>query len=412
MSNFPYHETILKRFLRYAVINTMSDPHVTNKRPSTDGQLELLQILFNELQDLGIESVVFDKKGYVVAKIESNSDKEITPIAFMAHVDTADDVWGNDVKPRVIEKYDGSIITLNSEYALDPAEHPDLKDVVGSTIVVTDGNTLLGGDDKAGVAIIMSLAEYLMTHNEVLHGQVELIFTSDEEIGSGMDAFDLSLIDAKVCYTIDGNGGGEIEGECFNAATVHIEFTGVPYHLGAARGRLVNSVSMAAAFIQAIPRSESPEATDGRYGYYSVDDIKGTIVHTSLSYYVRDFDSNHLEERIDTLKSVGMSIEKLFPGGKVTFKTTHSYSNMAESIKKNPEVMESIFASAKKIDLPIVEKIIRGGTDGARLTSMGIPTPNIFTGSHNLHSRYEWLSLTYAKEAALLIEEIVNYWAK
>jgi len=412
MSNFPYHETILKRFLRYAVIHTMSDPHVTDKRPSTDGQLELLNILYNELKELGIEDVTFDEKGYVVAKIISNVDKETTPIAFMAHVDTADDVWGNDVKPRVIEDYDGSAIALNDQYSLDPTEHPDLKDEVGSTIVVTDGTTLLGGDDKSGVAIIMSVAEYLMSHREVKHGLVEFVFTSDEEIGSGMDAFDLSLIDAKVCYTIDGNGGGEIEGECFNAATVKVEFTGVPYHLGAARGRLVNSVSMAATFMNAIPRSESPESTDGRYGYYSVDDIKGTIVHTSLAYYVRDFDSARLEERIDTLKSVGMSVEKLFPGGKVSLSTTHSYSNMAQEIKKNPEVMESIFASAKSIHLPLVEKVIRGGTDGARLTSMGVPTPNIFTGGHNLHSRYEWLSIRQATHSALLVEEIVNYWVK
>ena len=412
MSNFPYSETILKRFLRYTAINTMSDPHVTDKRPSTDGQLELLGMLYNELKDLGIQDVMFDEKGYVVAKIASNVDKETTPIAFMAHVDTADDVWGNDVKPRVIENYDGNVVTLNEEYSLDPVEHPDLKNEIGSTIVVTNGETLLGGDDKSGVAIIMSLAEYLMSHKEVKHGCVELIFTSDEEIGSGMDAFDMSFIDAQVCYTIDGNGGGEIEGECFNAATVKVDFTGIPYHLGAARGRLVNSVTMAATFMNAIPLSESPEATDGRYGYYSVDDIKGTIVHTSLIYYVRDFDSERLEQRIDTLKSVGQCIEKLFPGGKVSLSATHSYSNMAQGIKENPEVMDSIFTSAKRIDLPLVEKIIRGGTDGARLTSMGVPTPNIFTGAHNLHSRYEWLSIKQATHSALLVEEIVNYWVK
>lgn len=412
MSNFPYHETILKRFLRYAIVNTMSDPHVTDKRPSTDGQLELLNILYKELKELGIEKVTFDKKGYVVAKIPSNVDKDTKTIAFMAHVDTADDVWGNDVKPTVIENYDGSVISLNSDYSLDPKEHPDLHDEIGHTIVVTDGTTLLGSDDKSGVAIIMALAEYLMSNSEVKHGDVELIFTSDEEIGSGMDAFDISLIDASVCYTIDGNGGGEIEGECFNAATVNIDFTGVPYHLGAARGRLVNSVSMASAFINAIPRSESPEATDGRYGYYSVDDIKGTIVHTSLSYYVRDFDKEQLEYRIETLKSVGETIEKLFPGGKVSMSVSHSYSNMAHEIKKNPQVMESVFASAKAIDLPLVEKIIRGGTDGARLTSMGVPTPNIFTGGHNIHSRYEWLSLRQAVDSARLVEEIVRYWVK
>ncbi|NCB02463.1 MAG: peptidase T [Spirochaetia bacterium] len=412
MSNFPYHETILKRFLRYAVVNTMSDPHVSDKRPTTDGQLELLEMLAKEVKELGISDVTFDHKGYVVARIPSNVDKEVTPIGFMAHVDTADDVWGNDVKPRVVTDYDGGVIILNDQYVLDPSHNSDLTHQVGSTIVVTDGTTLLGADDKSGVAIIMSLAEYLMSHDEVKHGIVELIFTSDEETGGGMDAFDLSLIKAKVCYTIDGNGGGEIEGECFNAASVKVEFTGVPYHLGAARGRLVNSVSMAATFMNAIPRSESPEATDGRYGYYSVDDIKGTIVHTSLLYYVRDFDINRLNERIETLKSVGQTVEKLFPGGKVTLSSHFSYANMADKIKEQPEVMESIFASAKIIHLPLEEKIIRGGTDGSRLTSLGIPTPNIFTGGHNIHSRYEWLSISQAVDAARLVEEIVHYWVK
>ncbi len=412
MSNFPYHDTILQRFLRYAVVSTMSDPHVTDKRPTTDGQIELLEIIMKEIKDLGIDDVTFDKKGYVVARIPSNIEKDVTPIAFMAHVDTADDVWGNDVKPRVIQSYDGKDISLNSEYSIKVAANPDLGKEVGHTLVVTDGNTLLGADDKAGIAIMMSLAEYLQSNNDVKHGEIELIFTSDEETGGGMDAFDISLIHAKVCYTIDGNAGGEIESECFNAASVKISFTGIPYHLGAARGRLVNSVSMAAAFINAIPRNESPEATDGRYGYYSVDDICGTIVHTTMVYYVRDFESARLNERIDALKSVATTIEKLFPGGKVDLEVSHSYANMREKIQEFPEVLESIRKSAETIDLTIEEKLIRGGTDGARLTTMGVPTPNIFTGGHNLHSRFEWLSISQATDAARLVEEIVNYWVK
>jgi len=412
MATFSYATPILERFLSYTKYDTMSDPHIEDSRPTSKGQVDLLHAIEKDLHSMGIEDTTYLEDGYLIARIPSNSSKEVTPIAFMAHVDVADDVKGNGVKARVIESYDGKDIPLNEQYTLKKEDNPLLEKHTGSTIVVTDGTTLLGADDKAGIAIIMALGEFITTNADFEHGDIEFVFTSEEETGRGMDAFDSSLLKAKACYTIDGTEGGEVEGECFNAATVHVHFYGIPCHLGAARGKLVNSVSMAASFIASVPRSESPEATDGRFGYYSADDIKGTMEHTSVTFHLRDFDITELRRRIEALKSLGKTTELLFPGGKVTVEDTLVYTNMADSIRKVPEVMNSIWASGERAGIKLHEKIIRGGTDGSRLSAMGIPTPNLFTGGHNLHSRFEWLALDEAVESAKLITEIVRYWVK
>ncbi len=400
-------DTILASFLRYARVDTMSDPHVTSVRPTTKGQMVLLELLEKELRAMGVEEMFMDPAGYLIARIPSNVSQEVKPIGFMAHVDVADDVPGNGVKPQVIHSYDGKDIRLSDEIVIsDPA----LQNHIGETLVTSDGTTLLGADDKAGVAILIAVAGYLLTHPEIEHGEVEFIFTSDEETGGGMDAFHLENIHSEVCYTLDGGPAGEIEAECFNAATVHVTCKGVPYHLGAARGRMVNSVSMATRFISSLPPQESPEATDGRYGYYTVDEIKGKIEETTFLCYVRDFDAHRFQERIETLEELGKMIERIFPGGKVTTEVNHSYSNMADGIAAHPGVMESIFESGKKADIPLHLKVIRGGTDGARLTAMGVPTPNIFTGGHNYHSKYEWLALRDASSSARLVTQIISYW--
>ncbi|MDC7246618.1 MAG: peptidase T [Sphaerochaetaceae bacterium] len=411
MSDFSYATPILNRFLSYTEFDTMSDPHAAF-RPSTPAQNDLLHAIEEDLHSMGFGDTTFLETGYLIARIPANVTRPVTPVAFMAHVDVADDVQGNGVKARVIERYDGNDVRLNETYTLTVQDNPLLKKHTGSTIVVTDGTTLLGADDKAGVAIIMALGEYISTHPEFEHGPIEFVFTSDEETGEGMDAFDSSLLGAKVCYTIDGTQGGEVEAECFNAATVSVDFYGIPCHLGSARGKLVNSVSMASSFITMVPKNESPEATDGRYGYYCADDIKGTLEHTSVTFHLRDFERGELDRRIEALKSLASTTEKLFPGGKVTVEEKIVYTNMADYIKKDPKVMESIFASGKEAHIELQEKLIRGGTDGARLSAMGIPTPNIFTGGHNLHSRYEWLALDDAVDCASLITEIVRYWVK
>ena len=404
------HDTILDLFLQYARIDTMSDPHVTDHRPTSDGQLELLELLERQCREMGIDDIVKDPNGYLIARIPStmSTSVPVQPVGFMAHVDVADDVPGNGVKPRVIPSYDGSPIVLSDDVVISD---PSLKSHIGETIVVADGTTLLGADDKAGVAILMAVAKHLMSHPEIEHGEIECIFTTDEETGAGMDAFRLEHLHSRVCYTLDGGPSPEVEAECFNAATVEVTCIGVPYHLGAARGRMVNSVSMANTFISALPSQESPEATDGRYGYYSVDEIHGKIEETRFLVYVRDFDAERFHQRIRTLESLADMVRQLYPKGEVLTGVNHSYSNMAEGIARHPQVMESLERSAENLGIELTLKVIRGGTDGARLTQMGVPTPNIFTGGHNYHSKYEFLAMSDACSSALFVTEILRYWA-
>ncbi|NLL25196.1 MAG: Peptidase T [Spirochaetes bacterium ADurb.Bin315] len=403
-------EDILKRFLRYVQVDTMSDDRVVDtKRPSTDGQWDLLKMLASELVELGVDDVHIDEKGIVIAKIPSNMKKAVPVVGFMAHVDTADDVPGNGVKPRVIEKYDGGDIPLNEEHSIVAAENPELSDYVGETLVVTDGTTLLGSDDKAGIAEIMSAVRHLMEHPEIEHGGINIIFTSDEETGAGMDGFPYEKLDCEYCYTVDGGRRFEIQSECFNAVTVKVGFEGVSYHLGAARGRMVNALTMASAFIGALPQAESPEATDGRYGYYCAHTIEGSIRHVDLTVYLRDFDLENLDRRIEVLKGLARTIEGLYPGGKVDLQAKHIYYNMAQIAKDKPIALDTLFAAGKALGFELKNEVIRGGTDGSRMANeAGIPCPNIFTGGYNVHSRYEWAALPAMVDATRLILKIIE----
>ncbi|MGI6466681.1 MAG: peptidase T [Sphaerochaetaceae bacterium] len=409
-----FSQRLLDRFLRYVAFDTMSDPHVTDRRPSTENQMLLLQTIEQELNEMGLTDTTLDSNGYLIGRLKSNlpAGKKVDTIGFMAHVDVADDVMGNGVKPTVIDNYDGSDIILNKDIVLKVEENRHLLDYVGSQIVVTDGTTLLGGDDKAGVAILVSVAQYFLENEDLKHGEIEFIFTTDEETGRGMDAFDPKWLNSTCCYTLDGGVRGEVEAECFNAATVKVDFYGVPQHLGAARAKMVNSVTMATKFVSMLPQSESPEATDGRFGYYCADEIRGTIGHTHLNLHIRDFDYDNLLKRIDNLKSLSIAIENLFDGGKVQLSSEVVYRNMYDSIKKDSRVMKAIFEAAEKLNLVLEQKIIRGGTDGARLAEMGIPTPNLFTGSHNLHSVTEWVGVKTMVDSAKLVEQIIYWWAK
>lgn len=406
-------DSIVKRFLRYVAFDTMSDPHAKDKRPSTDGQLEILRHIEKELKEIGVDSLHFDNNGYLVAKVASNlpPTQRGTTIGFMAHVDVADDVMGNGVKATLINSYDGKDIVLANGELITVAENRELERYIGDEIIVTDGTTLLGADDKAGVAICVETAKYLVENPQFLHGEVEFIFTTDEEIGKGMDSFDLDTINSVCCYTLDGGSQGIIEAECFNAATVTIDFYGIAAHLGDARGKMVSSVAMATTFLSSLPRTESPEATDGRYGYYAAEEIHGTTAHTRLTIYVRDFESEGLNRRLDVLKSLSETTEKLFVGGKVKFTSEIVYRNMYEAIQKNPLVMDAIYKSGEKLGIALTEKIIRGGTDGSKLAEMGIPAPNLYTGAHNLHSTKEWLAVPTMLESAALVTQIISYWA-
>ncbi len=408
--NSTFASEMLDRFLRYVAVDTMSDGRlVAEKTPSTDGQWDLLHMLADELRALGVEDIHIDDVGVVIARLPATIDRAVPTVGFMAHVDTADDVPGDGVKPRVITSYDGKDIPLNSDHTLTVEENPALLEYVGETVIVTDGTTLLGSDDKAGVAEMMSAAAYLLAHPEIERGEVELIFTTDEETGAGMDNFPYDTIRSEYCYTIDGGGRHLIQSECFNAATVKVRFSGISYHLGMARGRLVNALTMASFFVNALPQAESPEATDGRFGYYCPHTIEGTAAEVELTSYLRDFDLDILKRRAAALEDLAAATEALYPGGTVSVDTQYIYYNMALVAQEKPIAMQTLYKAGETLGFTLTEEVIRGGTDGARMANEhGIPCPNIFTGGHNLHSVYEWAALPAMVDAARLIVEIVQ----
>lgn len=407
-----YKQEVLDRFLRYVQVDTMSDESIADKKhPSTPGQWDLLRMLEGELKGLGLKDVVLDEYGYLLARLDA-TEQGLPSIAFCSHVDTADDVEGNHVRPRVVENYDGKDIRLNDEYSIVAADNPELARYVGSTIITSSGDTLLGCDDKGGVAEIMTAVSYLVKHPEIKHGEIEILFSPDEETGCGMDFFDASRLNAKALYTVDGGTRYEVELECFNAATVKVHFSGVSYHLGAARGRMVNALTMASAFINAIPQAESPEATDGRYGYYCAQSASGNATDMDVTVYLRDFDYDGLLRRIEVLQSLGKTVELLYAGGKVSVDSKISYLNMGEAAKKDPWAVEAIFKAGKALGQPLHTEIIRGGTDGSRIAQIkGIACPNLYTGGHNYHSRFEWAALDAMNDSVSLIIEIARQWA-
>lgn len=407
-----FKEEVLDRFLRYVQVDTMSDESIADKKhPSTPGQWDLLRMLETELKGLGLKDVVLDEYGYLLARLEA-TDEGLPCIAFCSHVDTADDVDGNHVKPRVIEGYDGKDIVLNEQCTIKAVENPELAKYVGSTIITSSGDTLLGCDDKGGVAEVMTAVSHLVKHPEIRHGEIEILFSPDEETGCGMDFFDASRLHAQALYTVDGGTRYEVELECFNAATVKVHFSGVSYHLGAARGRMVNALTMASAFINAIPQAESPEATDGRYGYYCAQNASGNATDMDVTVYLRDFDFDGLQRRIEVLESLGKAIELLYDGGKVSVDAKISYLNMGEAAKKDPWAVEAIFKAGEALGQPLHTEIIRGGTDGSRIAQMkGIACPNLYTGGHNYHSRFEWAALDAMNDSVALIVELARQWA-
>lgn len=404
--------SIVEKFLRYAVIDTQSDRH-SEARPTTPGQWDLLNLLNEELLALGISDITLTAEGFLIARIPSNLPEGVKApvIGFMAHVDTSSETSGSGVKPQLIESYPGGDIPLaDGIHTISAADNPELQRYVGHTIITTDGTTLLGADDKAGVAEIMSAAEFLLAHPEIPHGEIELIFTPDEETGMGMDRFPADLLHSGSCYTLDGGEIGDIDTECFNAGKIEVTFRGVMYHLGAARGRFINAVTMAASFISLLPQAESPEATDGRFGYYCPLEIEGNGELTSVTLLLRDFELSELERRRKAVESAAALIEELYPGGEVKTAYTQQYLNMREYLSKDPKIIGIVDQAAESLDIPTAKKIIRGGTDGARLSELGIPTPNLFTGGHNYHSRFEWAAVPAMVDAARMIIKISELW--
>ena len=401
----------LKRFLKYTAFWTTSDRSVDDT-PSTPGQWDLAKALVEELRGLGLDDVDLSEHCYVIARLPASKGKEASPvIGFLAHLDTSSEVSGKDVKPVVVDSYDGKPIDLGGGLFLDPALDSGLLAHKGKALVHTDGTTLLGADDKAGIAVIMGAAEYLVRHPELEHGPVEIIFTPDEETSKGLAHIPIEKLKSRACYTLDGSVAGELEIECFNAWAAQIEFIGKSMHLGTARGVMVNACLMAAVYASLLPRSESPEATDGYYGYYCPLHIQGDIENASLEVFIRDFDRAGAENRLAALETFAQAVEAQFSGGKVKVDAKLQYLNMKEKISAVPEVLEKLRQAFINKGIEIRQKPVRGGTDGSRLTELGIPTPNIFTGGRNYHSRLEWLSVEEMAASSGLIVELIRLWA-
>ena len=404
-----FNDSVRDRFIRYTTYDTMSDGNASgNRRPTTEGQEELLLVLKKELEELGLETYYGEEK-VVMGVLKGNSSG--TTIGFMAHVDTADDCNGNGVKAMVGSYYDGGVIELEDGVVLDPEKDKDLLLYTGKEIITSDGTSLLGSDDKAGVAIIMEALKYLVEHPEVKRPDIEVYFTPDEETGSGMDMFPYDRLKSKCCYTVDGEAEGEVELECFNAATVEILLKGVSIHLGSARGTMVNAVTMASHIVTSLPQAESPEATDGRYGYYCPLVLEGTATEAKLSVFIRDFDMEKFQHRIESVEKIVAAVEALY-GGEIKANVSVSYHNMAEANKKNPGAIEAVYSASQKLGLAIREEIIRGGTDGARLAETGVACPNLYTGGHNLHSLKEWIAVDAMSNSINLCLGIIDYWSK
>ncbi|WP_314742756.1 peptidase T [Treponema lecithinolyticum] len=408
-------QSLLQRFLRYVQVWTTSDETQADKGiiPSTERQWDLARILEKELHDLGIEDVHISANAYVCARIPASKGCEKAPsVGFLAHMDTAGEVTGKNVKPQIVKNYDGSVLYLKEGIVLDPAEDEALEHARGETIITTDGTTLLGSDDKAGIASIMTALDTVLNIQKKPHGQIEIIFSPDEETGHGMDKVPLDWIRSKQCYTIDGGHIGEVESECFTAWKSEITFTGKAKHTGTARPDMVNAVTMASAFVIMLPQNESPEATDGYLGFYAPMQISGHMEKAEVLLFLRDYTDEAMERRKKTVTALAKAIEYKFSGGSVKVKHSKQYVNMKKRMDEHPEVMSVLVQAVRNAGIEPVSRPIRGGTDGSRLTEMGIPTPNIFTGGHNFHSRREWASLNQMSYAVGVIIELIDLWGK
>lgn len=388
--------TVLERFLKYVKVDTQSVEDVENF-PSSEKQKNLGRMLLEELRELGAEDTVMDENGYVYAKLPAtDGGKETKTLGFLAHMDTSPDASGEGVKPQLFSNYDGGDILLNEEkhIVLSPKEYPELSRYIGQTIITTDGTTLLGADDKAGIAEIMTMAEYLLTHPELAHGPIAIAFTPDEEVGRGVDFFNLKQFGADVAYTVDGGGLGELEYENFNAASLSVTVHGVNVHPGEAKNKMKNAIRIAMEFDGMLPGTEKPELTEGYEGFFHLMHFDGGVEETKLSYIIRDHDRERFEGKKALADNIGRFLNTLYGEGTVEVVMQDSYYNMKEKI--TPDYLYLIDNAAeamKALDITPSIQPIRGGTDGARLSFMGLPCPNICTGGHNYHGRFEYCVL-------------------
>ena len=400
-------ETVLDKFLRYISFDTASDPE-SQTQPSTAKQLVLLEVLLRELRRLGVADACMDEYGYVMASIPSNMDKEVPAIGFIAHVDTSPDASGSDICPRIIERYDGKPILLNKEKELylDPAEFPELLTYKGQTLITTDGTTLLGADDKAGVAAIMTAVQYLMAHPEVKHGPVKIAFTPDEEIGRGVVKFDVEKFGADYAYTIDGGQIGEMEYENFNAAMARIHIQGRNIHPGYAKGKMVNALIIGTELNNMLPVEQRPEFTDHYEGFFHLTSFRGTVEEAELIYIIRDHDLSKFEEKKQLMHQVALFLNQKY-NHCVTLEIRDQYFNMRTQIEPHMHIVEKAARAMKAAGITPIIHPIRGGTDGAQLSYRGLPCPNIFAGGHNFHGKMEYLPLESMEKASEVILRII-----
>lgn len=406
-----YKFTCVDRFLEYVKYDTQSDEEAASF-PSTEKQKILSQKLVDELKQLGLSEAHMDEWGYVMATLPSNSNKNVTPIGFIAHIDTSPAVSGANVVTMIHKNYKGGDIKLpKDKQVIKLKENPDLNNMKGFDIISSDGSTLLGADNKAGVAEIVDAVNYLVSHPEIKHGDIKICFTPDEEVGRGTEHFDVKKFGAKYAYTIDGQSRGEVETETFSADSVTVKFIGRNIHPGYAKGIMINSIKVASAFLESLPKKTlSPETTEKKEGYVHPNSITGNEELTTVKFIIRDFKTPKLKKFEAILKKLARKAVKKFPGAKMEFTVTEQYRNMKEVLKKHPQVEKYAIEAMKRLGIKPIMHPIRGGTDGSRLSFMGLPTPNIFAGEHSFHSKTEWVAVQDMEMAVRVIVEIAKVW--
>lgn len=408
-------EKVLEKFLRYIAIDTASDPE-SSTQPSTQKQLNLSRLLVKELQEMGIKDVELDQYGYVMATIPSNlpAGKNIPKIGFVAHVDSAPDAPGANIKPQIIKNYNGGDIVINQEknMVMKIADFPELVQYKGQTLITTDGNTLLGADDKAGVAEIMTAAEYLMAHPEIPRGEIKIGFTPDEEIGRGVDKFDVKKFGADWAYTLDGGQIGELEYENFNAASAKISIQGRNIHPGYAKDKMINAIILATEFNALLPVEQRPEFTQDYEGFFHIIRFDGTVESATIQYIIRDHDFDKFEEKKSLIEESITFMNKKYGTGTFSLELKDQYYNMRKQVEPHYHIVEKAVEAMKMAGIVPDIKPIRGGTDGARLSFMGLPCPNIFAGGHNFHGRYEYVPLESMVKATEVIINIVKLYGQ
>lgn len=403
---------VKERFIRYVQIDTQSDP-TSDTFPSTDKQKDLSKLLVKELQEMGVKNAEIDKNGYVYATLAGNTEKKPPKICFCSHVDTSPDASGSNVKPLVHKNYQGQDLVLpdDPQVVIRRADHPDLRDQIGHTLITASGKTLLGADDKAGVAEIMTAVDILQKHPEIKHGEIKILFTPDEEIGRGVDKVNLKKLNADFAYTMDGERAGTMEDETFSANGVKLTIHGLAVHPGFAKNKMQNALKIAAEIIENLPKdAKSPESTEGKEGFIHPVSMGGNVEKMELEFIIRDHKTEYLMVYEDKLESIVKNVLKNYPNASYAFESIEQYRNMKEVLDHYPEVVQIGEEGIRRAGLTPHRRSIRGGTDGARLSFMGLPCPNVFTGGHAFHSKQEWVSVEDMQSAVRTILHIANVW--